>query len=297
MDKPTDKSKITSTVAKSEDKSIQITFTIPFSIVKRAQDEVIGDYSKEAEIPGFRKGKAPIDKVREKISQNILIEKSMSKILPKALADAINEHKIKPATYPKFELIKADEGDDWQLRATTCELPEVNLGDYKKIISEASKTKSIWTPEKGLPKDKPKEPTKEEKEQEVIKILLDSIQINIPKVLINEEVDSRLSALLARIEKLGLNFEGYLGSLGKTPEGLRGEYELQAKNSIALELILNAIAEEDKTKIEETQIDEAIKAASADPKLGEKLNTPEQRRLIRSILLRRKTLDGLTASI
>ena len=297
MDKPADKSKITSTVAKSEDKSIQITFTIPFSIVKRAQDEVIADYSKEAEIPGFRKGKAPIDKVREKISQNVLTEKSMSKILPKALADAINEHKIKPATYPKFELIKADEGDDWQLRATTCELPEVNLGDYKKIISEASKTKSIWTPEKGLPKDKPKEPTKEEKEQEVIKILLDSIQINIPKVLINEEVDSRLSALLARIEKLGLNFEGYLGSLEKTPEGLRGEYELQAKSSIALELILNAIAEEDKTKIEETQIDEAIKAASADPKLSEKLNTPEQRRLIRSILLRRETLDRLTASI
>lgn len=290
-------SQITSTVAKTEDKTIQITFTFPFSFIKKTQDEVVEEYAKEAEIPGFRKGKAPLEKVKEKIPQNVLLEKSLAKILPKALAKAINENKIRPAIYPKFELLKAKEGEDWQIRATTCELPMVKLGNYKEVISGLAKAKTIWTPDKGKTEDKPKEASREEKEQQVIKALLDTIKVEVPKILADEEVDTRLASLLDRLEKLGLNLESYLNSLGKTPQSLRLEYELQSKNTIILELILNAIAEQEKIIVEESQVDEAIKAASTDPRLAEKLKAPEQRKLIRSVLARRATLDYLASVV
>ena len=287
--------KITHAIAKSDDKTVQITFTIPYSIVKESQNKVVEDYAKTAEIAGFRKGKAPIEKVKEKIEPNILVEKSLGLILPKTLGEVITEHKLKPAIYPKFEVIKADVNEDWQVRATTCELPEVDLGDYKNIISQSSKTKAIWTPEKGSPEDKPKEQTREEKEQEVIKTLLNTIKINIPTILIEEEVNSRLSSLLERIEKLGLTLEGYLSSLNKKPEELRNEYVSQAKSTIGIDLILSKISAEEKIQINEDQIDDALKAVSADPKLFEKLNTPEQRLLIKGVLMRRGALDYLVS--
>ena len=284
-------------LAKSNDGTIQITFTIPFGQIKKAKEAAASEIGKNIQVPGFRKGKAPLDKVISQIPQNTLIEKTLGKILPKLLAAAINEHKIKPAVYPKFELVKAVEGEDWQIRAVTCELPEINLGDYKKIIAGALRAKAIWTPDsaKTAGDKSDKKISKEEKEQEIIKTLLETIKITIPKLLINEEVNHKLSNLLARLEKLGLTLETYLPSIGKTAETLRAEYEKQAKEALSLDLILNKIAEKEKIKVSEKQIQEMIKVSAADPKLAEKLDTPEQRRLIESILRRRAALDSLSA--
>lgn len=284
---------ITTTVAKEENGSIQITFTIPFDLIKQAQEKVVFESASETEIPGFRKGKAPLEKVKEKIDKQTLLEKSLQKVLPEALGKAINEHHLKPAIYPKFEVISAKENENWQIRAVTCEIPEIILGDYKKTLAGTAKAKTIWTPGKGKPTEKPNEPSREEKEQEVVKTLLETVKIDIPRLLIDEEVNSRLANLLARIEKLGLTLEGYLASIAKTPEQLREEYALQAKNSLSMEFILAKIAREEKIEINQAQIDETLKATTADPELYEKLNTPEQKLVIKEILVKRAALDSL----
>src|SRR3972149_8081912 len=285
-------SEISYALARTEDGSIQITFTVPFSIVEKERKESLKEYAKDIEVPGFRKGNAPIEKVREKVPLPSFIGHTLSHILPKALAEAITKEKVKPAIYPKFELIKAEEGNPWEVRAVTCEISPINLGDYKKTVSGAVRAKNIWTP--GKAKEE-KEPTKEEKEQEIIKVLLETIKVSVPKLLVDEEVNARLANLLERIEKLGLTLEGYLSSVGKTPDSLRAEYEGQAKSTIALDLILNTIALEEKIDVKETDVETAIKTASADPRVIERLNTPEQRRLIRSVLARRAALDSLVS--
>lgn len=292
MDKVTD----TSTIAKSDDGTIQITFTIPYPNIKKAKEEVGKEYAEKVNIPGFRPGKAPLDKILENIPDNTLLEKSLAKILPNLLTLAIQKHKITPAIYPKFELISAEEEKDWQIRAVTCELPEIDLADYKKGLSEIKKTSSIWTPGKDKETNS-KTPTREEKEQEVIKYLLDSVKINIPKVLIDEEVNSHLSKLLERIEKLGLSLESYLSSIGKTTQNLRTEYETQSKNALALDLILTKIAEEEGLVVDKKDINAAIEAARSDKSIANELETNERKRFIEAILKRRKALDYLTSLI
>lgn len=296
MAENTVQNKITSTLAKADDGNIQITFTIPYTDISKAKEEALVEMSKEVEVPGFRKGMAPVSEAAKKIPESEIIEKGLGKILPKAFANAVEEYKIKPVIYPKFELIKAKENESWEIRAITCELPEIKLSDYKKEILAASKVSAIWTPDKDKDtKDEKKELTHEDKEQLVIKTLLDSVKVNIPKILVDEEVNNRLSGLLDRIEKLGLNLESYLSSVGKNPESLRGEYEVQAKNTITLDLILEKIAVEEKTEVKESQIDEVIKAYAADPKLSERMNSPEQRRMVASILRKRSVLEQLEA--
>lgn len=282
--------KITSVIAREDNGNIQITFTIPFSLVKDAQNEVVKEFAKDTEIPGFRKGNAPLEKVAAKIPQNTLIEHSLSHVLPKALAEAITENKLQIAIYPKFELISAKEGEAWQIRGITCELPKVELNGYKKAIEGALRADSIIVPGKEK-----KEQTREEKENLAIKTLLETVKLDIPQILIDEEVDSRLSSLLGRLEKLGLALESYLASIGKKVEDLRVDYTKQAKEAISLDLILTKIAEEEKISVDQKEIEGALEMSQVDPKA--KNITQEEienkKRLMESILKRRKALDFL----
>lgn len=308
--KRTQSSSPNSVIAKTADGSVQITFTIPWKDVSESRNKAASEIGKGLDIPGFRKGKAPIEKVIEKVPQNDLLQKTLTGILPELLAKSISEHKIKPAIYPRFEVLKAVDEEDWQVKAVTCEIPEFGLGDYKDKIKGSLKVKEIWTPDsaksptlqshgdKTAPAGKPDKEKREipqaEKEQKILKMLLDEIKVEVPSLLLNEEVNAKLSQLLAKIEKLGLDLDAYLKSIGKTAETLRGEYASQAKNTIGLELILSKIAREEKIVISDQQIDQAIEAAAqADPKSKDKLNTPEQRNYIRSVLSRRTVLDRL----
>lgn len=287
-------SQIESVLARETDGTIQITLTIPYELVKSEQEKALDEYSKETEVPGFRKGKAPIEKVREKIGSTSLTERALSHILPKAFQTAADKFKIRPLIYPKFELVNAKDKEDWQIRAVTCEMPNIILGDYQKSISNSAKTQSIWTPDKTR-EDVPKEKTDAEKEQEVIKILLSTSEVNVPKPLIDEEVDARLAGLLERTEKLGLSLEKYLSSIGKTPQSLRSEYEAQAKEALKLDLVLSKIAEDTRIQITEGEIDEAIRGSNPDEKSSQGDRSPEQRRLVASILKKRKALDSLAS--
>ena len=267
---------ITSTIAREDDGNVQITFTIPFDVVDKAQDDTVAEMSKDITVPGYRRGMAPLAKVKERITQSTLIEHALSHILPAALADAIKHHDLKIAVYPKYELISSKPGKDWQIRAITCELPEINLPkDLKEKLAGEIRAISLKNT-----------PSREQKEQTVINYLVKNIDFKIPKILVEQEVNSRLSGLLARIEKLGLALEGYLATIGKTPETLRVEYESQALEAIKLDLILSKFVEIEQISVPESEISEALKASEADE---------SNKAVISSILRKRKALELLTS--
>lgn len=259
---------ITSNFQKKESGNIEIIYTIPADLISITKEEVVKELAKDITLPGFRKGMAPLTQVENSLSADTVNEHILSHLLPKAFADSVKEHKFNPAIYPKFEATKIGLGSDWDIKATTCELPKVTLEDYKKKIK--SKTTD-----------------------ELIKELPEIIKLDIPKLLIDEEVNERLSQLLARIEKLGLQLEGYLKSVGKTVEELRNEYQKQSKDAISLELILNEIANEEKIDVTEKEIDEFIKTTGQEnTKISE-----EQRKMLKRVVMRRKALEILTKGV
>ena len=296
MTKKDTQKKSNTVLSKSNDGTIQITFTIPQKIVLEQKTKSIEKLGATIQVAGFRKGKAPADKVIEKLPETKLKEDILSSLLPGLFSEAVKKYNIRPVIFPKFDVLKIDDDTDWQVRATTCEMPDINLGDYKKLLKGSFNKSTIWTPQSPPDDKKEKEkPTKQEKEQEIIKILLEKIDFEVPKVLVQDEVNARLSRLLEKIEKLGLTLESYLSSLGKTADSLRGEYEKQASETIKLDFILTEIARKENVKVTSEQVNEAIKAAGTSPELTEKLNTPEQRKVIESILTRRSALDLLSS--
>lgn len=270
------KGQINSTVAKTDDGTIQINFSIPESVIKVAQEKALKDAAKEITVPGFRKGMAPVEKVKERVGDTYLTEKTLSHILPDAYTQALVKNKIRPITYPKFQVLS--QKGDWQVSATIAEFPEVDLGDYKKAIEGEIRSASLK-----------KELTKEEKQNKVIETILQTVKIKVPKVLVADEVDGRLSGLLQRIEKLGLNLDAYLKSIGKTADELRADYEKQVREGLIIELSLNKIAEEEKVEVPQKEVDEALATARQD-----KTPSEQDKMYVTSVLKRRAVLDRLS---
>ena len=280
------------TIARTDNGTVQITVTIPWAQIEKERAHAAEHMAEGLTVPGFRKGKAPMDRVMKQIPEEQLNEHALNHILPQVTADAIKEHKVTPALYPRFELVASKPNEDWQIRIVTAEIPEVTLSDYRKEIKDVMTANSIWTPEKGKEDEKPKELSKEEKENIAMHTLLENSKITVPQIIIEEESNARLSQLLERLEKLGITLESYLASVGKTADQLRDEYQKTSEQTLKLDFILNAITEKEKVEVSDSELDAFLKVA-ATQQSEEDPHSDQQKAAIRSMLRKRKLIDEL----
>jgi trigger factor len=83
-----------------------------------------------ANIPGFRKGKAPRAVVERTLGKGRLLEEAIDHIIPQAYEQACKEQSIEPYAQPQLELTKAEP---LVFKAVVPLQPVVTLGDYKSI--------------------------------------------------------------------------------------------------------------------------------------------------------------------
>lgn len=283
-----------SNLERKPDSTATFTLTIPKEKVKKGYQKALSIATQQAQLKGFRKGKAPASLVEKELGKQKLYTQALQHLLPEAYAEAAKSLSLKPISGPRIEPEKLEEDHDWQLKVTVAEKPDIKLGDYKKIVSGAKSADKIWVPGKDQDpslKGEKKQST-EELISKVLDTLLQNIQFTLPEFLIDEEVNRLLSQLLDQIQKLGMNLDQYLASLNKTSEQLRKEYRDQAERSLRLELILNEISDDLKITVEKKEIDDLIQAVG-DEKLKKKLNTPSERIAVRASLRKRKVIDAL----
>lgn len=270
-----------SVLTREQDGSVKLLVTLPIADINATREEVIQAAVEKAELPGFRKGKAPRNVVEERLDDAKIQEEILKKLLPKAYIKAVEEHDLKPVMNPKIHIQKIEPEKDWTFEATTCEAPEIKLNDYKdKVKSITAKSKIV------LPGKEKQEPNFDE----IMQAVLAEAKVEIPGILVQQESDRLLAQMLDEVKKLGLTLDQYLSSTGKTPETLRAEFEEKAKADMKLEFVLQKIADEEKITVEQKEIDEAIQKAK-DPK--ERENLSRNHYLLASILRQQKTLDFL----
>ena len=280
-----------STLNRLPNGNIELTITIPWKRVKSVYEKVLEKFIKQTEIKGFRKGKAPKKLVEEKVGKETLYEETLNELIPQVYLEAVQEHKLQPVVSPQLKLTSADWGKDWQILATTCEIPEVKLGDYKGEIKKASAVEKIWVP--GKDKKEKKVPS-EDKLGKIFKTLLETCQIKIPELLIEGEVKRMLSRLIDQTAKLGLTIEEYLSSQKKTAEELKEEYRREAEQTLKLELILSAIADEEKIQVSDEEVEKMIQALPNEETKKE-FQKPEQKLYLRHLLRKRQVIDSLSS--
>jgi FKBP-type peptidyl-prolyl cis-trans isomerase (trigger factor) len=266
---------------RQEDGTIKLTITIPWSVVKKAKEVALEAYLASAQLPGFRKGKAPKKLVEDNVNQDHLREEVLRKLLPEGYVEALKEHDLKPILNPKIHVEKLEEDKAWTFEAFTAEAPEIVLGDYKDAVKKITAKSKIIVP------GKEETPVSFE---DISKAILANAKVKIPTIIIEQEVDRLLSQTLDEVKRLGMTLDQYLASTNRNTEALRAEYAKKAENDIQLEFLLQKIAEEEKIVVEDKEIDEAIAQAKTE---AERQNLQNNRYLLASIIRQQKTLDFL----
>ena len=99
---------------------------------QNAQKKAFNKLAKDVQLPGFRKGKAPLDLVKKQIAeQNILVE-AVESIAQEALDLGLEEHKLNPITRPELGM-DAISTEKVSVKFTFEVLGEVTLGEYKNL--------------------------------------------------------------------------------------------------------------------------------------------------------------------
>ena len=91
---------------------------------------------KKFNVPGFRKGKVPMNVVKKYYGVEVLLEDAVNFAIEGSYAEALKENNVRPVDFPKVEVVQAEEGKDLIYTAEVTVYPEVELGAYKGLNVE-----------------------------------------------------------------------------------------------------------------------------------------------------------------
>ncbi|EJO5348422.1 trigger factor [Clostridium botulinum] len=89
--------------------------------------------AKRFNVPGFRKGKAPLNIIKKYYGEGVLFEDAINFCCEDTYPKAIEENKVKPVDYPQIDVVQIGEGKDFIYTAQVTTVPEVKLGEYKGV--------------------------------------------------------------------------------------------------------------------------------------------------------------------
>ena len=137
------------------------------------------------------------------------------------------------------------------------ELP--NLDDeFAKDVSEFDTLKELRKSIKEKLEKQNKDREKYEKEDAVVKALVETLKVDIPAGMIELETENMLRDMENRMSYQGIKLEQYLKMMNKTMEEFKKDYEPQAIDAIKSRLALEAIIKAEKIEATDEEIKEKI---------------------------------------
>ena len=121
------------TTKKLSDTSVEIKVVLDKNDLKDAEEKAIARLAKDVKVEGFRKGKAPLDVAKKNINPNDLASVALDIAVRTTVPKAFEDSKSAPLMIPNVEVTKFVPGETVEYTATADILPEVKLGDFKKL--------------------------------------------------------------------------------------------------------------------------------------------------------------------
>ena len=112
---------------------LKLEFTIEAKKFDEGMKKVFTKSAKYFNIPGFRKGKAPMAIVEKQYGPEIFYEDTFNEIVPEEYERELKENNIEAVSRPEIEVKQMGKGQDLIFTAVVQTKPEVKLGKYKGI--------------------------------------------------------------------------------------------------------------------------------------------------------------------
>lgn len=218
--------------------NIKLTLNLSWGDILAQYEKEVVKAVEEAEIEGFRKGKAPRDLVEPRLDKTKLYSRSIEALLPDIYNQAVKDNNLRPILQPQVRLEKGEEGQDWEFSAITCEVPTVTIPqDYETSVKKIELKET------------------DEKLVKIIDFLRSNSTVQIPDLLVEEEANHRLAALADNVTKLGMNLESYMQAKKITADELKAQTALEARADLEAEFILEEVRKNKDQKTRKETLD------------------------------------------
>lgn len=202
----------------------------------------------EVKLPDYKKiaKNANASLTKEDVTEEE-VQKTIDEIrMMKARQDLFK--KMQDGTAPKSEIEnnKEETIEEVQKRIDEkLELPEFDeafvktLGEFEGIDDFKAKLKENLAFEK-------ERRSADKNRLDIIDAILKDINLELPEIMVEAEVDQLVHSIKGDVARMGMTFEAYLESASKTEDDIRTEVKPDAEKRAAVQVIVAAIAREEK---------------------------------------------------
>ena len=118
---------------KISDSRVELTVTLDAKDLKAAKEKALEKLAKEIKVEGFRKGKVPAEIAKKFIPENDLNAETIDYAVRSTVVQAFQKEEKSPLVLPSVNVTKYVPDELAEYTATADIIPEVKLGDYKKL--------------------------------------------------------------------------------------------------------------------------------------------------------------------
>lgn len=248
----------------------------------------------EIDFQGFDEGGAALDKTKSTNHPLFVGEGTLVPGFEEELVGMkVGAKKKFPIKFPKdfhHEPLKAKtvHFEVEMKRAEEAILPQLNEEFVEKIMGKKA-TVSAFRDELSIDLKRRKEiEARRQRENELLEKFLKEAKLDVPPVLVEEEVDYMMQDLKREIEGRGLKFETYLEKLKGEKRDIQKEFAPEAEKRVKIRLILNFLFKEAKIDVTEEEINSAAQRLVAATPEAEKARLSEQLKSRGEVYLRLK---------
>jgi trigger factor len=105
---------------------------VPVDEVDRRMDEVAGQIQRRASLPGFRRGRVPLDLVRRHFAEALEAE-FLETFVPRVTNEAVDQARLNPVIPPLVRNLRFVPGSPLKFEAVVDVRPEVEVRDYRGL--------------------------------------------------------------------------------------------------------------------------------------------------------------------
>src|SRR5437867_688717 len=316
---PEEVSVVTERLPKSQ---VGMSIEVPAEVVDATYDRVLNRLASRAKIEGFRPGRAPRALVEARVGPAALREEVVEAMVPEVVQQALVKESIDPIDNPDVEVLELERGrpakvsvpdsySEPQLAGKDATIRVTVRGVKEKVLppldDELAKSLTSGKQETAEAyrqavredlEESAKSLEKMEREQAVVKALVDASAVEVPDSLIERELTSELESLERTLNRQGMKLDRYLQYLGKNLEQWMEGQRPDAEARLKVDLVLAEFArregldpsDEDVLEFLEQQADQDEELKG---QVGELKQSASARSYFRSRLRRRRVLDRL----
>ena len=151
------------------------------------------------------------------------------------------------------------------------ELPKLD-DEFASEVSEFETLKEYKASVKKTLTERRKNQVKAEKEDKIISKVVENSKIELPKPMVDEQINQMINEFASRLQQQGLSIEQYIQMTGMQPQMMMEQMRPEAEKRIKTRLVLEKVVEVENVEVSDEKLDEQINEIAASYKLeGAKL--------------------------